>query len=62
MVNLEWDHLGGIPPVESEARASAESLCLELEKTFPEFVKDFEIKFKAWQARWHDAEVPGSPR
>jgi len=62
MVNLEWNHFGPIPPIEPEAKASAETLYLELRATFPEFVAEFELKFKAWQARWFNGEVPLSPK
>ncbi|KAH6850855.1 hypothetical protein B0I37DRAFT_414233 [Chaetomium sp. MPI-CAGE-AT-0009] len=60
MVNLEWNYLGPIPPIEIGAKIEAEKFRRELSEAFPAFVADFNYKFTAWQKKWFDPERPAS--
>jgi hypothetical protein len=62
MVNMNWNHFGHIPPIEQNAKASAERLYLDLKEAFPVFVADFEHKFTAWQRKWFDSNETASFR
>jgi hypothetical protein len=56
MVNLNWNHFGAIPPIEQDAKASAERSYLDFKQAFPAFVADFEWKFTAWLGKWFNSQ------